>query len=109
MTSTITATPTSTFTPTATPPGLHLWPNPYNPKYAYNGTLKVYQAPQGSDLSIYTISGELVKKEVVDINGWILWDGRNQFGVPTAAGIYYYVVKLGDDSLLEGKFLLIRN
>ena len=60
-------------------------------------------------MSIYTISGELVITEAVDANGWILWDGRNRFGVPTSAGIYYYIVKLGDDALLEGKFLLIRN
>lgn len=85
-TPTITFTPTSTFTPTvsltptSTPVGLHLWPNPYNPNYAYNGTLKVYMAPPGAVLSIYTISGELVKTETVDANGWILWDGEKQVG-----------------------------
>jgi hypothetical protein len=107
-TSTVTSTPTVTPTPTATPPGLHLWPNPYDPGYAYNGTLKVYQAPPGSKLSVYTVSGELVSSKEVNNEGWILWDGRNRFGVPVAAGIYFYAVKSGDQVLLEGPLLLKR-
>jgi len=96
-------------TPTNTPVGLHLWPNPYDPRFAVNGTLKVYQAPPGSDLSIYTVSGELVKTSMVDGNGWILWDGRNRYGIPVSGGIYYYVVQSGNNNLLTGTLLIVRN
>ena len=108
-TPTITFTPTITLTPTNTPVGLHLWPNPYNPKYAVNSSLKVYQAPPGAVLSIYTVSGELVASATADQNGWILWYCRNKYGVQVSGGIYYYVVKTGDSTLLNGTLLIVRN
>jgi hypothetical protein len=89
--------------------GLHLWPNPYNPKYAVDGTLKVYQAPPGAVLSIYTVSGELAVTAEADSQGWIRWDGRNKFGILVSSGIYYYVVRTGDNTLLNGTLLIVRN
>jgi hypothetical protein len=89
--------------------GLHLWPNPYNPNYAYKNTLKVYQVPTNSILSIYTVSGELVINVDADDLGWIHWDGRNKFGILVSGGIYYYVVKSGDNTLLSGTLLIVRN
>lgn len=108
-TPTITFTPTVTFTPTNTPVGLHLWPNPYNPNYAYDGQLRVYQAPTNAILSIYTVSGELVINADADNQGWIYWNGRNRYGALVSGGIYYYVVQAGDDVLLTGKLLIVRN
>ncbi len=108
-TPTITYTPTNTFTPTSTPVGLHLWPNPFNPKYAHAGTLKVYQTPLGADLSIYTVSGELVVAVPADNNGLIQWYGQNKYGAIVSGGIYYYVVSKGDTTLLSGALLVIRN
>ena len=108
-TPTITLTPTVTVTPTITPFGLHLWPNPYDPKYAFNGTLNVYEAPAGSSLCIYTVSGELVASKLVNDNNWIYWDGRNRFGVPVSAGIYFYIIKTGSAVLMQGTLLVLRN
>ena len=67
MTPTLTYTPVPTATATATPIGLHVWPNPFDPGYAVPvpgsngiGVFKAYQVPAGATMSIYTVSGELV-------------------------------------------------
>ena len=96
-------------TPTNTPVGLHLWPNPYNPKYAYDSQLRVYQAPTNAILSIYTVSGELVATADANNQGWIYWDGRNKYGVLVSGGIYYYVLQSGETTLLKGTLLIVRN
>ena len=113
----ITSTPTMTFTPqptptfTATPVGLNVWPNPFNPKYAVGGALKAYQVPSDGKMSIYTISGEVVVNPPLEPNGagYIYWDGKNSNGVPVSAGIYYYLIKSGNKTLLSGKILLLRD
>lgn len=116
-TPTITLTPTNTPTPvdtptfTPTPVGLHVWPIPFDPKYAVGGVLKAYQVPAGATMSIYTVSGESVVNPPLlpDTTGTIYWDGRNSNGSPVSAGIYYYVIKNGNSTLLSGKILLVRN
>ncbi len=105
-TNTPTFTPTITPTPTSTPVGLHVWPNPFNPTYAVNGVLKAYLCPAGSFMEIYTVSGEWVNTEK-EVNGLIEWDGRNNFGNMISAGIYYYLIKKGDQVILKGKLLVV--
>jgi hypothetical protein len=102
----ITNTPTNTPTPTATPVGLHVWPIPFDPKYAVGGWLRAYQVPPGSTMSFYTVSGELVRT-LSETNGIILWDGRNNNGVEVSTGTYYYVIQSGTTVLLTGKILVL--
>lgn len=101
---TITNSPTWTLSPTPTC-FIALWPDPYNPYYAYNGTLKVSCIPPGGMVSIYTVSGELVR-QVPETGGLAQWDSRNRFGVPASSGIYFYTVQSGNQVLQIGKFLL---
>ncbi len=104
-TPTPTDTPTLTPTPTATPtPGLHLWPNPYNPISAVRGTLKCAVMPAGARLSIFTVSGEKVFRRA-EAGGWVEWDGYTPQGKPVSPGIYYYVVDLGKEILKKGTVL----
>jgi hypothetical protein len=105
-TPTMTFTPTVTATPTNTPVQLHIWPNPYNPKYAVGGVLKAGIAPSGSTMDLYTVSGESVI-HLHEVAGMILWDGRNKYGVKVSGGIYYYIIKNGGSTLLSGKLLII--
>jgi hypothetical protein len=105
-TPTVTFTPTNSFTPTNTPVQLHIWPNPYNPKYAVGGVLKAGIAPSGSTMDLYTVSGESVI-HLHEVDGMILWDGRNKYGVKVSGGIYYYIIKNGGSTLLSGKLLII--
>ncbi len=108
-----TATPTPSMTPTITPSPtpicqIRIWPDPFNPQYAKNGTLKVGCMPQGSRVSFYTVSGELVR--ILHENGGITqWDGRNLFGARTSSGVYYYVIQQGTQVLGMGKFLVTNN
>lgn len=115
-----TFTPTITFTPTQTPTAtlsptwtlsptptcaINLWPDPYNPVFAYKGTLKVSCIPNGGKVSIYTVSGELVQ-QVQELEGLAQWDGKNRFGSFVSNGIYFYIVQSGDKVLQTGKFLV---
>ena len=117
-TNTPTATPTQTLTPTITPTitipaGLHVWPNPFNPQYAWPGNgvglFRAYMVPSGATMSIYTVSGELVVKLGEDQPGYIDWNGKNTKGIPVSAGVYYYVIQNNNSKLLSGKVLVLRD
>lgn len=113
-----TPTPTSTGTPTFTPTPTcvtYVWPNPYNPGRAYNGTLKISCMNAQSKVSIFTVSGELIQtldqSNACQFAGmWgtsYCWDGRNKQKQPVATGVYLYVVQEGDQVIQRGKFLLV--
>lgn len=107
FTSTPTATPTPSMTCTATPtstPSFHLWPNPFDPSVAVRGTLKAGYLPDGS-LEVYAVSGELVTRQTAQ-NGWMEWDGRTVAGRPCSAGIYYYVVRRGSETVTKGVLII---
>lgn len=114
-TSTITPTPPPTATFTSTPVGLHVWPNPFDTHYAVAvgpqnlPALQAYQVPLGAKMTIYTVSGELVNTLAALPTGYIYWYGTNSGGAPVAAGIYYYVIQDGSNTLLTGKVLLLRD
>lgn len=110
-TPTNTGTPTLTYTPTCV---THVWPDPYIPQKAFQGTLKISCMSSNSKVSIFTVSGELVQTldqsdacQVTD--GWgtvYCWNGRNRQQYPVATGVYLYVVQSGDKVVQRGKFLL---
>lgn len=105
-TSTPTSTVTNTPTPTETPLGpLRLWPNPFNPSTAVRGTLKCADMPEGSVLTIYSVSGEKVWNEG-ETGFRAEWDGRTKGGRMVASGVYYYVVRRGTEALLKGVLMI---
>lgn len=105
-TSTPTATLSNTPTVTRTPVGpLRLWPNPFNPLTAARGTLKCAEMPEGSTLTIYTVSGETVFT-AGERGLRAEWDGRTLGGRGAAPGVYYYAVRRGDALFLEGVLLI---
>ncbi len=73
------------------------YPNPFNP----TTTIK-YQIPKSVDvtLTIYNILGQkvrtLVNKKMEPGYYKVVWDGRNDYGVKVASGIYLYRIKAGD-------------
>ncbi|HVO73664.1 MAG TPA: T9SS type A sorting domain-containing protein [Ignavibacteriaceae bacterium] len=72
------------------------YPNPFNP-----GTKIRYSIQEKGNVSvkIYDMTG----KEVINLvntfqdagNYEIGWDGRNQYGIPVASGMYFYSIKAG--------------
>jgi hypothetical protein len=100
--------PTLTWTVTPTPPcQLQLWPDPFNPKEAVDGKLKVGCLPSGTMVSFYTLSGELLA-QVNEVDGVVKWAGTNRQGSPVSSGIYFYVIQNGNNLLGQGKFLIDR-
>lgn len=105
-----TATPTLSPTPTPSPTPVcevHVWPDPFSPLYALQGKLKLDCLQPGDQVSFFTVTGELVKGEEAGGN-MVLWDGRNQQGVPVVPGVYYYAVQRGGGLVTRGKILLVR-
>jgi len=105
----VSSTPTLTFTPTPVtkPDTVFVYPNPFNPATANGALLKFENLPEGSELSIFTISGELVKK-YSGIAGRTTWDGKNAVNSEVAAGVYLYVVNSPGENKSIGKIFLIR-
>ncbi len=101
-TPTFTPTTTFSFTPTCVP---HVWPDPYNPKFAVSGFLNLSCLPLDSTVSFYTLSGELVQS-LPETGGMVQWNGRNRNGALVSSGIYYYVIQLGQQVIQHGKILV---
>jgi len=105
---TITYTPLSTYTPTATFTPIcetHVWPDPFNPTNAVGGVLKVSCVLSGGTVTFFTLSGEVVRK-IQEVNGMVLWDGRNEYGVLVSTGIYFYVIQQGEKVIQSGKLVV---
>lgn len=110
-TATITPTITPTFTPTLTPTPTcvnHVWPNPFNPFYSMNHSLKMDCLPPNAKVSIYTIAGELTAEVKEEDKGFAEWFGTNKNGVPVAPGVYFYVIQRDETVLGKGKILVTR-
>lgn len=87
-----------------------VFPNPYNPDTAIRGTVKITGMPFGSIFNVFTVSGEIVRSQTAGngVNGWTEWDGKNNVGQIAATGIYYYVVRLGNETLAKGALIIRR-
>ncbi len=79
---------------------INVVPNPY---YAYSGyevnqldnRVRVTNLPQKCTVTIYTVSGSLVRQYAKDdANSYVDWDLKNTAGIPIAGGIYLIYVKV---------------
>lgn len=79
------------------------YPNPFSqiPRFAGNPTTIRFDLPDAGEmsLSIYNMSGQLVKKLVAgEMNAGrhnVVWDATNDHGARVASGVYLYVIKAG--------------
>lgn len=87
---------------------LQNYPNPFNP----NTTIRFGLPEDGNvSLKIYAITGE----EIITLKSGYMekgyhelkWNGRNKAGGEVASGMYFYVLKAGDQ-ILTKKMLLMR-
>lgn len=73
------------------------YPNPFNPT-----TEITFALPEASDvmLAIYNSSGQLVRLlasgQKAAGRHSLVWDAKDQFGVPVASGVYLYMLKAGN-------------
>ncbi len=93
--------------PNPLPENYSIWnyPNPFNGQTTFY-YLNTIDSP--TVLNIYDISGHLVQN--IEINPdatFIMWDGKDQNGLDTSSGIYFYKITI-DEQTLIGKMTLIR-
>lgn len=87
---------------------LQNYPNPFNPSTRID-----FELPHDGhvNLTVYNIIGQKVKnlsnKYLARGSYQIIWDGRNEDGVPVASGLYIYSLQF-DRSRVSKKMLLIR-
>jgi len=81
---------------------VNIVPNPYfgSSEYETNqldNTVKIINLPDRCTISIYTPNGNLVRRFNKDnTNSFIVWDLKNQHGVPIASGMYIIHIKSAD-------------
>lgn len=85
----------------------HVYPNPCNIKN--NCTVITFtRLTLKADISVYTLSGELVKRIDKSSNiDSIGWDLKNDNGSAVASGLYIYLIN-GEGTSRTGKLVLIR-
>jgi hypothetical protein len=72
---------------------LIVYPNPFEPAKAPEGTVKFRFMPAFSTVRIFTIAGEPVRDLTAGPEGMAEWDGRNDRGSQVLTGVYVYVAK----------------
>lgn len=79
---------------------INVVPNPY---YAYSGyetnqldnRVRITNLPQKCKISIYTVSGSLVRQySKDDAKSYVDWDLKNYAGIPIAGGMYLIYIKV---------------
>lgn len=91
--------------PSADLADMNIYPNPANVR---SGDSRVYflRVPAESEISIYTVSGDLIKRFVYSGSS-NYWDLTNDNDQPVAAGVYFFYVK-SDNQSGTGKIAVIR-
>ncbi len=85
------------------------YPNPFNP-----GTKILFALPRASriTLQVFDVSGRQVRKladgQFTSGRHQVVWDGRDDNGVPVASGVYFYRLKAGNRFVQTRKMILLR-
>ncbi|MBK8575432.1 MAG: fibronectin type III domain-containing protein [Elusimicrobia bacterium] len=78
------------------------YPNPLRPSLPGHAQMSIVGLPEGADLKIYTITGQLVKELKEDGNGNSPWDATNMNNEPVASGVYLIRISgAGGDKILK--------
>ena len=78
---------------------INVVPNPYYGYSSYetnqlDNRIKITNLPKRATISVFTVSGTLVKKIKKDDNiSSVDWDLKNDFGIPIASGLYIIHVR----------------
>ncbi|HPT71820.1 MAG TPA: VWA domain-containing protein [Candidatus Cloacimonadota bacterium] len=86
------------------------FPNPFNPTTTIKfEVLDNINSP--AFLNIYNSRGQLVKRLAIRVHGkgtyQFIWDGKNDDGISTASGVYFYKLTV-DKYLLTGKMVMMK-
>lgn len=84
-------------------PFTHAYPNPVRLSEIEGATFT--DLPSGKDLTLFSVSGSVVKHWAAIDGADIVWDGTNESGNPVASGTYMWYLSDGGGS---GKLLVVR-
>lgn len=86
------------------------YPNPSNGMQSFS--IKMKSGDRVSEMIVYDILGREVRKlNIANQSGKeisVRWDGKNNNGINTAPGVYFYYMKTKNNINLSGKLLRIR-
>lgn len=88
------------------PAPVKVYPNPFYPGKAVNGTIKFRGIKNGGKLHVFTISGRLVWEAVAGVDP-VEWDGKNSGGEKVVPGVYLWTAE-GEQGKERGKIFLKR-
>ena len=71
---------------------IKIYPNPYKPN-SHSGLMNFSNMPKGTQIRIFTATGELVKKFTVSDYGMAHWDAKNESNRKVASGVYIAIFK----------------
>jgi hypothetical protein len=87
------------------------YPNPFNPSTIISFTIPFNLTNSQTELIVYNIQGEVVKKLVDEIlpsgNYVTRWDGTNELGNQVTSGIYIYSLRVADKQV-SGKMTFMK-
>ncbi len=101
------------------------YPNPFSPRFNRGSTIISFNLATDlhrfSQIKIYNIKGQLIKTLIpIPINKDdnprftrgqmtnVIWDGKDEKGKPVSSGIYFYQLKIGDETLSTKKMILLK-
>jgi len=93
---------------------IKVYPNPINFSRSVRNTLKFGNLPRNPDITIYNISGRLVRKLTFGTasndgtSGKVEWDGKNEEGDSVEMGLYIYIIKDENGDKKTGRFGVIK-
>ncbi|MBN2070334.1 MAG: hypothetical protein JW814_02665 [Candidatus Krumholzibacteriota bacterium] len=84
---------------------LFIYPVPYNP---VSGSMTIDGVPEGGSVTIFNESGlEVWRKEGVESDSTLNWDGNNMNGSPVTSGIYYVVTKSASGKIFSRNPIMV--
>ncbi len=69
-----------------------IYPNPYKPNTSL-GKINFSNMPSNTEISIYSITGELIKKLKTNDGGFVQWDAKNESQRDVSSGVYLVIFK----------------
>ncbi len=88
-------------------PAVRAYPNPWRSD-KHTAPMVLDHLAAGSDIRIFTISGQLVRRLAADALGAASWDLSNSSGERVASGIYLFLAKDAMSHDARGKLAVIR-
>lgn len=73
------------------------YPNPFFPGKGQGG-IAIVDVPANASLSIYAVTGTLVRALHADSFGTAQWDGKNEEGRPVASGVYFAFIQGAEEN-----------